>query len=59
MNERKVQFGEETVYDIVNAKRRLSAQELQRTILTSVEEFRGAAEQHDDLTLVVVKSVAA
>lgn len=59
MNERNVQFGEETIYDIVNAKRRLSAQELQRTILTSVEEFRGAAEQHDDLTLVVVKSAAA
>jgi sigma-B regulation protein RsbU (phosphoserine phosphatase) len=59
MNERNVQFGEETVYDIVSAKRSLSAKELQRTILTSVEEFRGAAEQHDDLTLVVVKSAVA
>ncbi len=59
MNDRNVQFGEETIYDIVSAKRHLTAQELQRTILTSVEEFRGSAEQHDDLTLVVVKSVAA
>jgi sigma-B regulation protein RsbU (phosphoserine phosphatase) len=59
MNDRNVQFGEETIYDIVSAKRHLTAQELQRTILTSVEEFRGSAEQHDDLTLVVVKSVSA
>ena len=58
MNERDLQFGEETVFDIVKSKRHLTAQELQRTILTSVEEFRGAAEQNDDLTLVVVKSAS-
>ena len=56
MNERKAQFGEETVFDIVKAKRSLTAEQLQRTILTSVEEFRGSAEQNDDLTVVVVKS---
>lgn len=56
MNERKMQFGEETVFEIVKAKRSLTAQQLQHTILTSVEEFRGAAEQNDDLTVVVVKS---
>jgi sigma-B regulation protein RsbU (phosphoserine phosphatase) len=56
MNERKAQFGEETVYDIVKAKRSLTAEQLQHTILTSVEEFRGAEEQNDDLTVVVVKS---
>ena len=58
MNERNAQFGEETVYDIVQAKRGLTAEQLQHTILTSVEEFRGAAEQNDDLTVVVVKSSA-
>ncbi|MGA3244572.1 MAG: SpoIIE family protein phosphatase [Bacteroidota bacterium] len=56
MNERKAQFGEETVFDIVKAKRSLTAEQLQHTILTSVEEFRGAEEQNDDLTVVVVKS---
>ena len=56
MNEQNAQFGEETVYEIVKAKRHLRAHELQQSILTSVEEFRGAAEQNDDLTLVVVKS---
>ncbi len=56
MNERQTPFGEETVYEIVKAKRNLTAQQLQQTILTSVEEFRGPAEQNDDLTVVVVKS---
>jgi phosphoserine phosphatase RsbU/P len=56
MNDRKAQFGEETVYEIVKSKRSLTAAQLQRTILTSVEEFRGPAEQNDDLTVVVVKS---
>jgi phosphoserine phosphatase RsbU/P len=56
MNDRKSLFGEETVYDIVKAKRSLTAEQLQHTILTSVEEFRGGEEQNDDLTVVVVKS---
>ncbi|MCX6134697.1 MAG: SpoIIE family protein phosphatase [Ignavibacteriales bacterium] len=56
MNGRKALFGEETVFDIVKAKRALTAEQIQHTILTSVEEFRGAEEQNDDLTVVVVKS---
>ncbi|HTY37328.1 MAG TPA: SpoIIE family protein phosphatase [Bacteroidota bacterium] len=56
MNERKSLFGEETVYELVKEKRSLTAEQIQRTILTSVEEFRGAEEQNDDLTVVVVKS---
>lgn len=56
MNEQKRQFGEETVYELVKSKRHLSASDLQRSILTTVEEFQGSAEQHDDLTLVIVKS---
>jgi sigma-B regulation protein RsbU (phosphoserine phosphatase) len=56
MNDRDVPFGEETVFDIVKSKRSLTAQQLQQTILTSIEEHRGSAEQNDDLTVVVVKS---
>jgi phosphoserine phosphatase RsbU/P len=56
MDERMTQLGEEAVYDIVNAKRNLSAFELQQSIISAAQEFRGQAEQHDDLTLVVVKS---
>lgn len=56
MNEREMPFGEETVFKIVKEKRNLSARQLQQTILTSVEEFRGATEQNDALTVVVVES---
>jgi sigma-B regulation protein RsbU (phosphoserine phosphatase) len=56
MNEGMSQFGEEAVFDIVKQKRSLGALELQHTILKSVEDFRGAAEQNDDLTVVVVKA---
>jgi sigma-B regulation protein RsbU (phosphoserine phosphatase) len=56
MNEGMSQFGEEAVFDIVKQRRGLGAGEIQRTILKSVEDFRGAAEQNDDLTVVVVKS---
>ncbi len=56
MDEQKNQFGEETVHTIVQSSRRLPAEELQRSILSSVEKFRDGAEPHDDLTLVVVKT---
>jgi phosphoserine phosphatase RsbU/P len=56
MNAGMSQFGEEAVFDIVKQKRGLGAREIQHTILKSVEDFRGAAEQNDDLTVVVVKS---
>ena len=55
MNEGMLQFGEEAVFEIVKQQRSLGARELQHTILKSVEDFRGAAEQNDDLTVVVVK----
>jgi serine phosphatase RsbU (regulator of sigma subunit) len=50
------QFGEETVHSIVESSRHLRAEELQHSILSSVDKFRGGAEPHDDLTLVVVKT---
>jgi serine phosphatase RsbU (regulator of sigma subunit) len=34
-----------------------SAKKIQQVILTTVEKFRGTAEQHDDVTMVVVKSL--
>ena len=56
MDKQQNQFGEETVHDIVESRRSLPAMELQKSILSSVENFRGGAEPHDDLTLVVVKT---
>ena len=58
MDEGKNQFGEETVHDVVQSGRGLSAAKLQSSILSSVEKFRAGAEPHDDLTLVVVKASA-
>ncbi|HEY5614754.1 MAG TPA: SpoIIE family protein phosphatase [Bacteroidota bacterium] len=56
MNEQKAEFGEERVLNLIKSNRSLSAQDLQRSVLKATEDFRGGAEQHDDLTLVVVKS---
>ncbi len=55
MNEQQLQLGEEAVQSLVEAKKHLSAFEMQRSITTAVEEFTRGAERHDDLTMVVVK----
>jgi sigma-B regulation protein RsbU (phosphoserine phosphatase) len=56
MNEDNQQLGETAIVDLLKAKRHLSAESIQHAILTKVEKFRGSAEQHDDVTMVVVKS---
>ncbi len=56
MDEQRNQFGEETVNKFIQSRRGLRAAELQHAIISSVEKFRGGAEPHDDLTLVVVKT---
>jgi phosphoserine phosphatase RsbU/P len=57
MNEKKHQLGEDAVVNILKTKRSLSAEGIQKAILTRVKKFRGSAEQHDDITMVVVKSL--
>ena len=56
MNESREQFGEEAVTRLVSSGRNLSAGELQQSIVAAADAFRGTAEQHDDITLVIVKS---
>lgn len=56
MNRQGKEFGEETVSKIVKEKRSLTAEHLQRVVITAAEEFQGEAEQHDDVTVVVVKA---
>ena len=58
MNRHGKEFGEETVSDLVKEKRSLASAELQQVVVTAAEEFRGEAEQNDDLTVVVVKAEA-
>lgn len=55
MNERNDEFGEERVGKIMQSGKNTSARRLQEMFLTAVNKFRGQAEQHDDLTLVVVR----
>ncbi len=56
MNRQGKEFGEETVSKLVKEKRFLGAEQLQKVVITAAEEFQGEAEQHDDVTVVVVKS---
>jgi sigma-B regulation protein RsbU (phosphoserine phosphatase) len=55
MNERKEQFGEDTICNYLKTNKNLTAEELQKTLVNSVKQFQGSAEQHDDITLVVIK----
>jgi len=55
MNEQENQLGEEAVSDLVKANGSLSASDLERSIVAAADTFRGTAEQHDDITLVIVK----
>ncbi len=57
MNRDQAEFGEEKISHILNAAARgRSAGELQETIIAAVKNFTDGAEQHDDLTLVVVRA---
>jgi len=55
MNEKQQQLGEKAIIDVLKKKRHQPAERIQRAILEKVEKFRGSAEQHDDVTMVVVK----
>jgi phosphoserine phosphatase RsbU/P len=55
MNEAHREFGEDRLATLVRAHRGEPAEDLQRRLIDAVEEHRGSAEQHDDITLVVVK----
>jgi serine phosphatase RsbU (regulator of sigma subunit) len=55
MNEKHEEFGEGRLHDIVAGTSDANVDALRNRILTRVEEFRGGAEQNDDITIVVVR----
>lgn len=55
MNEKRRQLGEQAIVNLLKAKRHYSSLEIENAILKMIEEFRGSAEQHDDVTMVIVK----
>lgn len=55
MNKKKEEFGTEKVLNIINQNRNHSCNVIQKELITSVNDFRGDAEQNDDITLVIAK----
>ena len=49
------ELGEERLIGLVRQTARLTATEAEKSLLSSVREWTGGAEQEDDLTLVVIK----
>ncbi|MBI3765931.1 MAG: SpoIIE family protein phosphatase [Ignavibacteriales bacterium] len=57
MNDHKVEFGDGAIRAILTSVGPFSARDIQQSIINAVKEFQGSAEQHDDLTLVVVRTL--
>jgi serine phosphatase RsbU (regulator of sigma subunit) len=57
MNSQRQLLGEEAIVEILKNQRRAPAEKIQEAILAQVDSFRGSAEQHDDVTMAVIKSV--
>ena len=54
MNEQEEMFGFERLQDLVQSSQAPDAESLLKQILDTVNEFAGQAEQHDDLTAIVI-----
>jgi serine phosphatase RsbU (regulator of sigma subunit) len=54
MNEKEEMYGFERLQEVLESSRSASAEELLKSILENVKVFTGEAEQHDDLTAIVV-----
>ncbi len=56
MNTERQELGEAALSDIVQRRGADSALELRSRLMSAAEAFRGSAEQHDDITIVVVRT---
>jgi len=57
MDTNEEEFGEEKLIDLIKVNRNLSASDLIKLIIKTVNDHAGNAEQMDDMTLVVIKRV--
>ncbi|MBS1537413.1 MAG: SpoIIE family protein phosphatase [Bacteroidetes bacterium] len=55
-NSNEEQFGEEYLLNLVNSMKDLTAKDIEAGITNAVVEFQGNTEQHDDRTIVIVRS---
>lgn len=57
MNNDKKEFGKEKVMNILRDSSHKSTAEIKNDIISEVWKFRGYAEMHDDLTMIIMKAV--
>lgn len=55
MNAKQEEFGDDKLYEMVQSNRSLSSQDLVNKIVSEVNTYCCEVEQHDDITLVIVK----
>ena len=55
MNKKEVEFGEERFENLLIAYRNLEPNDLSKIIFEEVKQYRGGAEQSDDITLGIIK----
>ncbi|MDI6732513.1 MAG: SpoIIE family protein phosphatase [Planctomycetota bacterium] len=55
MNEENEEFGGERFYKLLSSVHKLEPEQIIETTIKSLEEYKGSAPQHDDITLVCVK----
>ncbi len=56
MNPYHEEFGEDRLVDIISRNRTASADQIIKTLLKEIETYIGDAEQHDDMTVLVVRA---
>ncbi len=56
MNERQEELGEQAIRALIQSHRASPASEIQNGLIETARHFQGEAEQHDDITIVVVRS---
>ena len=57
MNEEREEWGDETFYKFVCQNAELPSKDFVRLLLQALEEHKGAAEQHDDITVTTFRIV--
>ncbi|NOX33497.1 MAG: SpoIIE family protein phosphatase [Deltaproteobacteria bacterium] len=56
-NEKGEMFGEDRLYQTLLDFHHLSASEIHELIINKVQEFRGTAQQNDDITMIILKRI--
>ena len=54
MNKKEEMYGFERLLDVIQASRSMDADSLLTEIISKVNSFAGGAEQHDDITVIVI-----